>query len=127
MSHVVRKHDEVLAGIERLPVEEQLAGKAGAGELRASPAGAVHDQDRVSDDPLRILLRGAIRAVVHPQLRQRLTRVELEILDDEVALGGLQHGRRLRVQRDRDEQRQQARSRFHAADSNSPGAARRVP
>ena len=58
MADVVRQ-DDVVLGVERLAGAEQLAGKLAAAELPARAAGAVHDQDGVGDDALRVLPRRA--------------------------------------------------------------------
>ena len=79
---------------------EQLAGKPAPHELRAGPAGAVHDQHRVGHHALRVPDRRAVGAIVHPQLRQRLAGGEPEVPEDVVAFGG-RGGSRLRLhQRD---------------------------
>src|SRR5216117_1970926 len=95
------------AGSRSWPGAEELAGKSAAGELRARSTGSVHDQDGVAHDPLRVLPRRAVGAVVDAQLRQRLARREREVVDDVVVFGDLRHARggRLRRKQRREEQR----------------------
>ena len=49
MTNSVRHHNEELRCIERLSRAEELAGKFGSDELRATARRAVGDQDRISD------------------------------------------------------------------------------
>ena len=70
------------------PGRNSSPAKPRADELRARAAGAVHDQHGVAHDALRVLPRRAERAVVDPQLRQRLARGEAEVPDDEVGFRG---------------------------------------
>ena len=60
VADVVGQHDEVARDVEQLAGPEQLAGKAGADELRARSARAVHDQHGVAHDTLRVLPRRAV-------------------------------------------------------------------
>ena len=75
-----------LRGVEQLAGAEQLAGEAVGEELRAAAGGAVHDQHGVAHDAGGVLARRAERAVVHPQLGQRLARGEPEVPEHDVAL-----------------------------------------
>src|SRR5688500_7478225 len=86
MPDVVGQDDEVPGRVERLPRTKQLAGEVASRELAARAAGAVHDEHRVPDDSLGVLPGRAERAVVDPQLRQRLAGREPKVLDDEVPL-----------------------------------------
>src|SRR5262249_6860803 len=65
---------------------KKFAGKSRHGELAAGAGGAVHDQDGIGDDTLRIGTRLADEAVMQPELRQRFAAVEVEILDDVIGL-----------------------------------------
>ena len=87
VADVVRQDDEVLRGVEQLAGAEQLAGEAVGEELRAAPGRAVHDQHGIAHDAGGVLPRRAERAVVHPQLGQRLARGEPEVPEHDVALG----------------------------------------
>src|SRR5262245_57504107 len=72
VADVVRKDDEVLRRVERLSRHEQLARESAADELTAGATRAMHDQDGVRRDSLRVFPRHAERAVMDPKLRQRL-------------------------------------------------------
>ena len=109
-------------GVERLAGAKQLARELGPDELRAAAAGAVADEHGVADDALRILLRLAERAVVQPQLGQRLAVREPEVADHEVALRrrGIV-GRVTGEQRQREQARAKPGAEFHGADDIRPG------
>ncbi len=70
MAEIVGHDDVVARDIQRLTGPEQFARELRRQELGTRPAGAVQQQDRVLDPPVRAPPRLAQGAVVHPQLRQ---------------------------------------------------------
>src|ERR1700722_12241755 len=86
VADTIRKNDEELRGIKWLPGAKELAGELRADELRAAAGRAVQNKNRIAHDPLGIAPRFAERAVMHVQLRQRLTGGESEVFEDELAL-----------------------------------------
>ena len=87
VAEVVGQDDEVLLGIEQLTFAEQLAGESGHIELFSTAGGAMHDEHCITDHALFVALRLAHRAVVDFQFRQRGAVVEMEIVNDVIALG----------------------------------------
>jgi len=86
VADTIRKHDEELRGIQRLPGAKELSGELWADELRAAAGRAVQNENRVAHHPFGIAPRLPERAVMDTQLRQRLARGEFEVSEDEVPL-----------------------------------------
>jgi hypothetical protein len=71
---------------EKLARAEKLTGKLRLLKLLAAAAGAVKNQNGVRHAALRVARWLPQNRVVKPQFRKRFSRLELEILDGEIAL-----------------------------------------
>jgi len=80
-----------------LAAAEEHAGEDRLQECGPTPAGAVEDQDRVRNVPIRVALGRAQRAVVQTQPGQCFARLEAKIVRDVVAFHGRQSHGLLRV------------------------------
>ena len=83
---VVGQDDEVALGVVELPFAVQPARKAFAEKLRPGAAGAVQDQDAVSDDAIGVLARLPDGSIVNLDLGQRFAAGEGHVFREEVAL-----------------------------------------
>jgi len=102
VSEVVRQNDEVLLRVEQLALAEQPAGIALREKGAAGAARSVQDQDGVADHAVGILPRCTQRAVVDPDLGQRLAALEREVPGHEIGFDG----RRISLRSDASRQRQ---------------------
>jgi hypothetical protein len=101
VTNVVRKDDEVAAGIEKLPGTKENSGKNWAKKLAPGSAGAVQDQNCICDFAARIFLWLPERVVVHAQFGQALAGLEVKIVNREIAFIRRRDARLLCLDRNR--------------------------
>src|ERR1022692_213783 len=82
VADVVGDDAVVTSGIEQLSFAKELVGKFRTEELGAASGGAVKNQNGVANGSVFVPLRRAKGAVMHPQFRQGLAGVEVEIAED---------------------------------------------
>jgi len=82
----IHKNQVVARRVEHLARIEEFVGKIWRKKLAPASTRAVQDQHCVRRPPLSVGRRLAERRVVQPDLDHRLTGLEFEVADDEVAL-----------------------------------------
>src|SRR4029077_5708296 len=88
VANAIRKNNEVSRGVQKLPRAKQFVSKNGRKELMTGAARAVKNQDCVRDAALRVAQGFAESGVMQPQFRQRLSRAEFEVHNNEIAFRG---------------------------------------
>src|SRR5690348_7606852 len=66
----VGQDEVVAAGVERLPLAEELAGELRPEEVRPAAGRPMEDQDRIADGPMPVPPRLTEGAIVEPELGQ---------------------------------------------------------
>src|SRR5262245_42416900 len=86
VADAIGQDDEILRRVEHLPGAEEPASELVRQKARARAPRAVQDENGVARDARSVALQLAYRAVMQLQFGQRLSAVEFEIADDEIAL-----------------------------------------
>src|SRR3984893_19507401 len=88
VTHVVRKDDEIAAGIEQLTGPKQHIGKLWSKKLAPGTAGAVQDEHGIGHFALGVPLWLAKAHVVQPEFGESFARFEMEVAAHIIAFLG---------------------------------------